>query len=396
MFRQFWLRMQNVDFFGDRASSDLMFNVFRDAPQLRAMTRFVLPALQTLPTDGPASAAATQVDAPAATALSLPESAPTAESRSDAVPLFTGVFPIPSGDGVTLESGIGVAFMSAPISLRAADGAAASGGAATQFQILYSDDLGTGLVIDPATRQILTGAAENVELGAGDGDVLVLAGPLSNGALPQGLRGLESVVVQAGSSYDLTSSDDHVARGETLEVNGAPLGPGDSIAFDGSAETDGNFIFIGGAGSDSFLGGAGDDRIFGGAGGDSLRGGDGADTYFYGSAGEASGAGYDSLLDFDAGEDAIDLPVAVTGFDADVTSGALSTSSFDADLGAATSGLGAGHALLFAPDSGDLAGTIFLVVDGNGEAGYQAGEDFVFALPGAALTDLSGHTDIFV
>ena len=52
--------------------------------------------------------------------------------------------------------------------------------------------------------------------------------------------------------------------------------------------------------------------------------------------------------------------------------------------------------MLYSPDAGDLAGTLFLVVDGNGEAGYQAGEDFVFALPGAAITDIGASTAIFV
>ena len=61
-----------------------------------------------------------------------------------------------------------------------------------------------------------------------------------------------------------------------------------------------------------------------------------------------------------------------------------------------SAGLGAGQAVWFAPDAGDLAGTIFLVVDANGIAGYQAGEDYVFAVAGAPLADLTGHTDIFV
>jgi hypothetical protein len=59
-------------------------------------------------------------------------------------------------------------------------------------------------------------------------------------------------------------------------------------------------------------------------------------------------------------------------------------------------GLGAGRAGLFTPTAGDLAGTLFLVVDANGEAGYQAGEDFVFALPGMAVADLGTSTSIFI
>jgi hypothetical protein len=51
---------------------------------------------------------------------------------------------------------------------------------------------------------------------------------------------------------------------------------------------------------------------------------------------------------------------------------------------------------VYAPTAGDLAGTLFLVVDGNGQAGYQPGEDFVFALPGAAPADLGASTAIFI
>ena len=85
----------------------------------------------------------------------------------------------------------------------------------------------------------------------------------------------------------------------------------------------------------------------------------------------------------------------MTGFGAAITSGTLSQGSFDNDLGAALGGLGASQAVWFAPDAGDLAGQIFLIVDANGIAGYQEGEDYVFAVSGAPLADLSGHTGFF-
>ena len=55
---------------------------------------------------------------------------------------------------------------------------------------------------------------------------------------------------------------------------------------------------------------------------------------------------------------------------------AVNTSSF--------AGLGANHAILFRPDAGDLEGRTFLVIDTNGVAGYQAGEDMVIHLRGGA------------
>jgi hypothetical protein len=59
-------------------------------------------------------------------------------------------------------------------------------------------------------------------------------------------------------------------------------------------------------------------------------------------------------------------------------------------------GLGPSQAIWLSPDSGDRAGEIFLVVDGNGQAGYQAGQDYVFAVAGSPLADLTGHGGIFV
>jgi Ca2+-binding RTX toxin-like protein len=226
---------------------------------------------------------------------------------------------------------------------------------------------------------------------------LLLAGPFDGPtALPIGLDGLETLLLQGGVDYDLAALDSHVDAGARLIVDARDLEGGDSLRFDAGDERDGNFLFLGGAGDDTFLGGAGEDRILGGMGADTLRGGGGADRFVYFDASESSSAGHDTLLGFNAAEDRIDLPVTVSGFDAAVRSGTLSSASFDGDLAAAVGSLGAGRAMLYSPDAGDLAGTLFLVVDGNGEAGYQAGEDFVFALPGAAITDIGASTAIFV
>jgi len=71
-----------------------------------------------------------------------------------------------------------------------------------------------------------------------------------------------------------------------------------------------------------------------------------------------------------------------------VTSGKLSTATFNSDLAAdlGATKLGADHAVLFTASKGDLAGDTFLVVDLNGTAGYQAGQDLVIRLTGATGT----------
>ena len=380
MVRQFRFRQLNEEGQTPRGWSDLFNPVFGE---------------------GRARSAAALGAAPPSTASLIAESV-----AFDVVPAVAGqatrlgVFASFPADALVGQAAGGVAIMPGPIQ----DGIGRDGGpgafaaGSLGYQILYSEDLSPGLIIDLAKREIVADGTRNLDLGGGTADLLVLSGPLAAPAnLPNGLLGLEILVLRPGASYELSASDGHVAAGATLEVNAMALGRDETIAFDGSAESDGSFVFLGGGGADIFRGGRGDDLIFGLGGGDTLEGGRGADIFSYDAAGQSSGAGHDRLIDFDPGEDSIDLPFTVTGFDAAIGSGALSTASFDGDLAAALGGgLGAGRAVFFAPDSGDLAGTIFLIVDGNGEEGYQAGEDYVFALPAGNLADLSTHTDFFV
>jgi hypothetical protein len=222
---------------------------------------------------------------------------------------------------------------------------------------------------------------------------LALSGDYSAGyTLAPLSTAIDQVTLAAGHDYNLMIGDNCVAAGQSLLVDASALGAADHAAFDGSTVTDGSFTFIGGAGDDRFFGGAGDDILRGLGGADTLTGGGGSDTFVYLAAGDA----YDTLADFNPAQDKIDLPGTVTGFDTAIQSGALSTGSFSADLGAALAGLGAGHAVVYAPNAGDLAGKIFLVVDANGVAGYQEGEDYVFALPATTLADLSAHPDFFI
>ena len=302
------------------------------------------------------------------------------------------------GDPVGSTGAQAVAFMTGPNAIATSVSTGLSTGLSTgNYATIFAPGFATGLTIDTGKKEILTGGAQDPELGGGDSDSLVLEGEFAAGSTLPALKGLETVFLRPGASFDLVSDDENVAAGGSMTVNGLTLLPGQSLAFDGSAETDGRFVFFGSREGDDLAGGAGDDWFEGLGGADRLSGGDGADRFVYRFANESSGANYDSLLDFDAAEDRIDVSAPVTGFAADVEGGALSAASFDADLAAAIgTGLGAGQAVLFAPDSGDLAGTVFLVVDRNGEAGYQEGEDFVFALPNADLADLTGNTDIFV
>jgi Ca2+-binding RTX toxin-like protein len=159
---------------------------------------------------------------------------------------------------------------------------------------------------------------------------------------------------------------------------------------DGNDVLDGKYQddrLYGGDGKDKIFGGIGNDHVAdilnGGAGADRLDGGNGADTYQYKRASESTGKAFDTVIGFDfAAADVFDLKGALTGIDVKVNGGTLSKATINDDLEAAVgaSELGMEHAVLFKPDAGDYAGKTFLIVDLNGEAGYQANKDLVVLL----------------
>lgn len=225
----------------------------------------------------------------------------------------------------------------------------------------------------------------------GDGyDTVTLAGTYTGATAvvfaDTTLVNVEAITLTAGYSYTLTSADATVAAGASLTVDASTLASNKVLTFDGSAETDGHFNITGGAGADVITGGDMSDTLTGGAG---------ADTFVYLDASESTSTQFDKLVGFDMTGDKLNLDVTVTAIDATVASGKLTTAGFDANLATAVSAahLAAGHAVLFEPTLGNLKGDVFLIVDANGVAGYQAGQDYVFEIVnGAHLTSLSTTT----
>jgi len=127
-------------------------------------------------------------------------------------------------------------------------------------------------------------AQEQIDGGTGT-DTLYLDGDYSGGVTfaSTTMRNVEYLIPLPGHNYRLTTADATVAAGQTLNVNSSPLGSGNWLYFDGTAETDGTFLVLCGSGNDTVLGGRGNDVIYGYGGNDLIVGGGGADVIDCGS-----------------------------------------------------------------------------------------------------------------
>jgi hypothetical protein len=215
-------------------------------------------------------------------------------------------------------------------------------------------------------------ASDHVDGGAGD-DVLVLRGNYTLTLTGSSIVNVETVVLNSGSdarfyaagtpfSYDIATADDTVAAGQTMTINGAKLAANETMHFDGSLETNGNFRLFAGSADDVLHGGAGNDLIYGGLGADTLTGGGGNDVFRYQGATESTTNGRDGIQDFSLG-DLIDL----SRVDADSTHSGQQ--HFTWINGAFTGHAGELHATQDSPQ-----GPIWTIsgdTDGDGQADFQ-------------------------
>ena len=240
-------------------------------------------------------------------------------------------------------------------------------------------------------------AADKIDGGSGT-DTLSLQG--SYGTLhfaSDTITGIEKLQLKGGGglSYNITEDDGNVGTGQSLTVTASGFTATDTAVFNGSAETDGTFSFVGGAaGSSTFIGGSGADTFTGGSGGtttmtggggaDTINAGAGADTVRYTSAADSNSSAYDLVNGFNGAVDSFSWTHSVTW--AGTVGGALRSSNFENDLTAAFTGLGAERAAVFKATSGNMAGQVFLLIN-DGATGFQAGSDVIVRL--ANNTDTS-------
>jgi len=254
---------------------------------------------------------------------------------------------------------------------------------------------GLDVIFDSETPLI---KADHIDGGnSGGNNNLYLTGDYSAGFTfgASTLQNFQNIELHDGFNYKLATVDATVAPGQTMTVDASSLSAAYSLDFNGSKETDGNFILNGGAGNDVLTGGAGNDTFDGGGGADRLSGNGGSDSFVYSFVSDSTSTTHDTIVGFDALTDNFVLQgnlLHVGAVDAAVTAGKLTSGNFDANLATAI-GVNQLHptdAVLFTPSTGNLAGHTFLIVDENGVAGYQAGQDLVIDITGGSnLAQLS-------
>ena len=189
------------------------------------------------------------------------------------------------------------------------------------------------------------GAGDVVNGGAGI-DQLALRGSYSLTFGAGQLIGIESIgllsaqdtrygALGSSYSYNLTMNDANVAAGVQMVVDGAKLRGGETLVFNGSAESDGSFQIFGGANGDTITGSQNGDIIQGNAGADILTGGGGADSFRYKLVTDSSASATDHILDFASGTDRIDLSKidANTGLAGDQAFGWIGSGAFTSVAG---------------------------------------------------------------
>jgi Ca2+-binding RTX toxin-like protein len=195
----------------------------------------------------------------------------------------------------------------------------------------------------------------------------------------------EEMDLDGGGSYDITTVDANVAAGVNFLVDGSELGIGETLTFDGSAETDGSFTILDGADNDVLTGGAGDDTFdISGGGDDIVHGNAGDDQILAFGDGIVTGA---DTIDGGTGSDMLGLDGDYTGLNA-LTFSATSLTSVETlslapgnDFNITTNDANVAAGATLTVDASALGATDTLTFDGSAET------DGFFAITGGAGDD---------
>ena len=143
------------------------------------------------------------------------------------------------------------------------------------------------------------GAGSDTVDGGNGTDTLTMTGDTTTTQL-DGVTNVE-IITLGDAATTITTVTGLVASGANLKVDGSGITTNtNALTFNGSAETNGTFSVIGGAGSDTITGSSGNDTITGGAGSDSMTGGAGSDTFDV-----TDTSGVDTITDWGVGVDVL-------------------------------------------------------------------------------------------
>jgi VCBS repeat-containing protein len=148
--------------------------------------------------------------------------------------------------------------------------------------------------------------------GIGGGNVTLSDAAFAN------VSNMEVLEMAAGGTASVTlGANANAAFADGITVTNGSTG---ALVVNGAAATIA-ITATGGSASDTLTGGAGNDVITGGQGADQLYGGAGSDTFMYRVTGDSTESQMDSILDFEAGSDVIDLQGLVAGHSYSVVNG---------------------------------------------------------------------------
>jgi len=253
---------------------------------------------------------------------------------------------------------------------------------AVQFQALAGEGVN---VIDSTNNKLILAVAQYEGLGTvalTQADVVTLSDTGANIAA----MSVSELAALAANGVDKIVTTDHQLTLSLDQFNALSV----STDFATTVTINGT------AGNDSITVGNNNYHLVGGAGADTMTVGTGHDAFVFNATSDSTGPTYDTIVNFDAMRDQFVLSTAVTGVNNAVTGGILNSgASFDTDLASdiGAGQLGANHAVLFTVGSGNLAGHTFLIVDTNGVAGYQAGQDLVIDVTGGHHLGSLGTSD---
>jgi Ca2+-binding RTX toxin-like protein len=187
--------------------------------------------------------------------------------------------------------------------LGSADFITFDGSAETDGRFTFKGGAGDDTVTIGSVATLLASTIDGGADVASFHDSVVLNGDFSAGASlsAANLTNIETLKFGVGHDYDLTAADDLVPTGGFLDVFATNLGAGDTLSFNGSAETDGTYYLQGGAGNDTLTGGSQSDQFDLTKGGsDIASGGNGNETFFVGGGMDATdqidgGGGSDNI-----------------------------------------------------------------------------------------------------